>query len=283
MKASARKKSTSWRTATLKTLLMSRRPGPDSDQSNGHGRSAFLNDAKPTMSNLFFKSTETVSPADLKKKFLDECRSEKLDYCMVVREMDNPSMSLLHQDDFSELLASFGGGAGTGDRLPLIVYKVYPDRRARRNDSRCAHHRPEHALLRNLGGIGNDDFVYNYMQSQITRISPARRSARLALRRTVCRRRWWRRRCSSRNWKCAARVESQAAAAACRAPPMTRDEVICSGCLRIVRHERPHPPRLHFWRGHRCRLRLAHRRAARLPFALADDKPRRAILVRCKS
>src|SRR3984957_1826884 len=150
----------------LKELLMSRRPGPDSDMSNGHGRSAFLNDAKPTMSNLFFKATETQSPADLKKKFLDECRSEKLPYCLVVREMDNPSISLLHQDDFSELLASFGGGAGTGDRLPLIVYKIYPE------DGREEMIRGARIIglntrmLRNLGGIGNDDFVYNYMQSQ---------------------------------------------------------------------------------------------------------------------
>jgi predicted Zn-dependent protease len=150
----------------LKELLMSRRPGPDSDQSNGHGRSAFLNDAKPTMSNLFFTSTETQSPADLKKKFLDNCRSEKLPYCLVVREMDNPTISLLHRDDFSELLASFGGGAGTGDRLPLIVYKIYPE------DGRLEMVRGARIIglntrmLRNLGGIGNDDFVYNYMQSQ---------------------------------------------------------------------------------------------------------------------
>src|SRR5882762_5481889 len=103
---------------TVKNELMSRRPGPDSDQSNGHGRAAFLNDAKPTMSNMFFSSTETLTPADLKKKFLDACRAEKLNYCIIVREMDNPTLSLLHQEDFSELLASFGGGAGTGDRLP---------------------------------------------------------------------------------------------------------------------------------------------------------------------
>ncbi|MGB8473286.1 MAG: metallopeptidase TldD-related protein [Candidatus Acidiferrum sp.] len=150
----------------VKQLLMSRRPGPDSDQSNGHGRSAFLNDAKPTMSNLFFTSTDTLSPADLKKKFLDECRSEKLPYCLVVREMDNPSISLLHRDDFSELLASFGGGAGTGDRLPLIVYKIYPE------DGREEMVRGSRIIglttraLRSLDGIGNDDFVYNYMQSQ---------------------------------------------------------------------------------------------------------------------
>jgi len=156
---------------TLKTLLMSRRPGTDSNQSNGHGRSGFLTDAKPTMSNLLFTASDEVSPADLKKKFLDECRAEKLNYCVIVREMDNPSLSLLHQEDFSELLASFGGGAGTGDRLPLLVYKVYPE------DGREEVMRGARIIgvtsrsLRNLAGIGNDNFVYNYMQSQIAGFS----------------------------------------------------------------------------------------------------------------
>jgi TldD protein len=156
---------------TLKALLMSRRPGNDSDQSNGHGRSGFLTDAKPTMSNLFFTSTDEISPADLKKKFLDECRAEKLAYCVIVREMDNPSLSLLHQEDFSELLASYGGGAGTGDRLPLLVYKIYPE------DGREEVIRGARIVgvnsrsLRNLAGIGNDNFVYNYMQSQIAGFS----------------------------------------------------------------------------------------------------------------
>lgn len=151
----------------LKNELMSRRPGPDFDQSNGHGRSAFLSDAKPTMSNLFFTSKDTMSPADLKKKFLDECREQKLAYCMIVREMDNPTISLLHQDDFQTLLASYGGGAGTGDRLPLVVYRIYPE------DGREEIVRGARLIglnsraIRNIAGIGNDDYVYNYMQSQI--------------------------------------------------------------------------------------------------------------------
>ena len=155
----------------LRSLLMSRRPGPDSDKSNGHGRSGFLSDAKPTMSNLLFSSTDAVSAADLKKKFLDDCRAEKLMYCLVVREMDNPSLSLLHQEDFSELLASYGGGAGTGDRLPLVVYKIFPD------DGHEEMIRGSRIVglntrsLRNLAGIGNDDFVYNYMQSQVNGFS----------------------------------------------------------------------------------------------------------------
>ena len=98
-------------------------------------------------------------------------KSEKLAYCIIVREMDNPSLSLLHQEDFSELLASYGGGAGTGDRLPLLVYKVYPE------DGREEVIRGARIVgvntrsLRNLAGIGNDNFVYNYMQSQIAGFS----------------------------------------------------------------------------------------------------------------
>jgi TldD protein len=152
----------------LKNELMSRRPGPDSDRSNGHGRAAFLNDAKPTMSSVFFTSADALSPADMKKKFLDACRGEKQNYCLIVREMDNPALSLLHQEDFAELLASFQGGTGTGDRLPLVVFRVYPDT-GREEMVRGARIIGLNArALRNLAGIGNDNFVYNYMQSQIT-------------------------------------------------------------------------------------------------------------------
>src|SRR5271165_1629621 len=154
----------------LKNLLMSRRPGPDSDKSNGHGRSAFLTDPKPVMSTLIFSSTETVSSEDLRKKFLDSCKAEKLDFCIVVRQMDNPSLSLMHQDDFSELLASFGGNAAT-DRLPLVVYKIYPSDGHEElvRGARITGFSPR--MLRNIAEIGSDPFVYNYMQSQVAGVS----------------------------------------------------------------------------------------------------------------
>src|ERR1019366_9861433 len=53
----------------LRDLLMSRRPGPDLGNSNGHGRAAYLGDARPLISNLFFTSTSAESSADLKKQF----------------------------------------------------------------------------------------------------------------------------------------------------------------------------------------------------------------------
>jgi predicted Zn-dependent protease len=154
----------------LKALLMSRRPGPDFEKSNGHGRSSFLSDAKPVMSNLFFSSTESLSKEDLKKKFLDSCRAEKLEYCIVVRQMDNPSLSLLHQADFSELLASFGGNAAT-DRLPLVVYKIYPSDGHEEivRGARISGFSPR--MLRNIEGMGNDNVVFNYMQNQTAGVS----------------------------------------------------------------------------------------------------------------
>lgn len=149
----------------LKNLLMSRRPGPDSDKSNGHGRAAFNGDPEPTMSNLFFTSSETVSKEDMKKKFIDACKDEKLDYCLIVRQMDNPTISITHQEDFTDLLASFGGNAAT-DRLPLVVYRFYPAdgheelvRGARITGFNARS-------LRNIAAIGNDDYVYNFMENQ---------------------------------------------------------------------------------------------------------------------
>jgi TldD protein len=149
----------------LKDLLMSRRPGSDFEKSNGHGRSAFLAEPKPTQSNLFFTSSEKVSKDDMKKKFVDACRAEKLDYCVIVRQMDNPTISIMHQDDFSDLLASFGGNAAT-DRLPLVVYRYYPAdgheelvRGARITGFNARS-------LRNIAAVGNDDYVYNFMENQ---------------------------------------------------------------------------------------------------------------------
>ena len=150
----------------LKNLLMSRRPGPDFDHSNGHGRAGFLNDPRPTMSNLFFTASDSVSPAELKKRFLDKCREEKLPYCIVVKAMDNPALSFLHQDDFSEMIASLASGAATGDRLPLLVYRVYP------TDGREELVRGSRLIglnvrtLRNLAGAGNDAAVFTFLQNQ---------------------------------------------------------------------------------------------------------------------
>lgn len=148
----------------LKNLLMSRRPGPDFVMSNGHARSALLSRPEPMPSNLFFQASNTLSPADLRKKFLDLCRSDGQKFCLEVKRMDNPALASESQSDFSEVVSSISDGLAGGDRLPLLVYKVDPNDgheelvRGARIKSLSVHN------LRTIAGIGNDFTAVNYMQ-----------------------------------------------------------------------------------------------------------------------
>lgn len=150
----------------LLNFLMSRRPGPDLDHSNGHGRSAYLGDPRPMISNLFFTSSAGVSADDLKSKFLDACKQNGNKWCVIVREMDNPVLGVRDQGDLSDIVMGAASGAATGDRLPLLVYRVNVD------DGQESLIRGAHLAgltvraIRNISGIGNDATAFNFMQSQ---------------------------------------------------------------------------------------------------------------------
>jgi predicted Zn-dependent protease len=150
----------------LKQFLMSRRPGPDFEQSNGHGRGFYLSDPHAAMSNLFFEAAETKTPEALRKQFLDLCRDAGREWCVVVRKMDNPAVAFNRQDDFSEYVGAMAGGAGAGDRLPLLLYRVYLSD-GREEPLRGATLRGMNLrALRTIAGVGNDFTVFNYMQNQ---------------------------------------------------------------------------------------------------------------------
>jgi len=148
----------------LKDLLMSRRPGPDFSTSNGHARSADLSDTKPLSSNLFFTSSEGVDPAALRKKFLQACHDDGQAWCLEVKQMDNPALTSLNQQDYSDFLGALAGGLSSGERVPLLVYRVYV------SDGHEELVRGGHfegltlRSLRNMLGIGNDASVYTFMQ-----------------------------------------------------------------------------------------------------------------------
>jgi TldD protein len=150
----------------LKELLMSRRPGPDLDRSNGHGRSTFLAMPRPMLSNLFFHASNGESSADLRRKFLEACKQNGQQFGLLVREMDNPVIASSSQEELSDSLATLASGAPNGDRMPLLVYRV--------NISDGREELVRGALisqltvrnLRALLGIGNDNTVFYYAQSQ---------------------------------------------------------------------------------------------------------------------
>ena len=61
----------------LLNFLMSRRPGPDLDHSNGHGRAAYLGDPRPMASNLFFTSSDGISPDADEEKIHGRVQAER--------------------------------------------------------------------------------------------------------------------------------------------------------------------------------------------------------------
>jgi len=149
----------------LKNLLMSRRPGPEFQQSNGHGRASYLSDPRPAMSNVFFQASDAVSPDELKNKFLEMCRAEARQWCIKVKQMDNPALGYLRQEDFSDMIGATAAGASTGDRVPLLVYRVYV---ADGREELIRGARLTAVTLRsirNLASIGNDPAVFNFQQN----------------------------------------------------------------------------------------------------------------------
>ena len=149
----------------LKNLLMSRRPGPDFQSSNGHGRSADLTEARPLSSNLFLQASDALKPADLRKKFIDACRDDGHQWCLEVKQMDNPALSSVRQEDFSDFIGGVAGGIASGERMPLIVSRVYV---ADGREEMVRGGILEGLTLRSLRkilGIGDDAQVFTYMQN----------------------------------------------------------------------------------------------------------------------
>jgi TldD protein len=149
----------------LRNQLMSRRPGPDFENSNGHGRSAMLSDTRALASNLFLQSSDPAKAADLKKKFLDACKEDGHEWCIEVKEMDNPALSSQNQQDFSDYLGEIAGGVASGERMPLLYYRVYV---ADGHEELVRGGHIEGLTLRNLRNmlaVGDDAAVYTYMQN----------------------------------------------------------------------------------------------------------------------
>jgi predicted Zn-dependent protease len=155
----------------LRELLMSRRPGPEFTRSNGHGRSAFLADPRPMSGNLFFTAADGKPPAELRQALLTACRENGLQWCLIVRQMDNPVVASSNQDELSDSFSMLASGAPNGDRLPLLVYRVNVEDGREELVRGAILARFTSRALRSLSGIGNDATVFPYLQSQDAEIA----------------------------------------------------------------------------------------------------------------
>jgi hypothetical protein len=150
----------------LRRLLMSRRPGPDFERSNGHGRATFLADAKPMMSNLVYTDSEALPVAELRQRFLQECKDNGQRWGLIVKAMDNPVIASSSQEELSDALGVLATGATTGLRLPLLVYRVNADTGEEELVRGALFSSVTVRSLRNILGVGNDPAVFSYAQNQ---------------------------------------------------------------------------------------------------------------------
>jgi TldD protein len=125
----------------LKNFLMSRRPGKDMPQSNGHGRSGVPGRETAQIGNLFIQSSEGKSYDALKQQLIKMCQEENLQYGLLIKAL-NPD-----------------GRSAIG--MPVLTYKVYvSDGHEELIRGAFAQAIPIRSL-RQIEAVGNDSFVVN--------------------------------------------------------------------------------------------------------------------------
>jgi TldD protein len=112
----------------LKNFLLTRQPMRNFNGSNGHARLPGGFGANSAgYGNLFVKASETVSPAELKNKMLEICKTRSKPYGIVIRKMDYPSSA--SYEELRRLLAGSAnsGGSAKSVSVPILAYRVYAD------------------------------------------------------------------------------------------------------------------------------------------------------------
>jgi len=125
----------------LKNFLMSRRPGKDMPQSNGHGRSGLPGRETAQIGNLFIQSNDGKTYEDLKQELIKMCVEENLQYGILIKALDTDARSPIGN--------------------PVLTYKVYvADGHEELIRGAFAQGIPIRSL-RQIEAVGSDSFVVN--------------------------------------------------------------------------------------------------------------------------
>src|SRR5258708_24949925 len=114
----------------LKNFLLTRQPMRGFNGSNGHALlPGGFGSNLAGFGNLFVRASETVAPAELKRKMIEICKTRNKPYGILIRKMDFPSSASI--DELRRLLtgSASSGGSAKPVSIPILAYKVYPDGR----------------------------------------------------------------------------------------------------------------------------------------------------------
>jgi TldD protein len=149
----------------LKNFLLTRQPMRGFNDSNGHARMPGGFGANAAgIGNMFVKASETVSPAELKRKMIEILKTRNKPYGILVRKMDFPSSA-----SFEELRRLLSGSASSGGSakpvsIPILVYKVYLD--GREELVRGLRFRGFNARsFKDILAASNENFVFEFLDN----------------------------------------------------------------------------------------------------------------------
>jgi len=114
----------------LKNFLLTRQPMRGFNGSNGRARlPGGFGSNLAGFGNLFVRASETVAPAELKRKMIEICKTRNKPYGILIRKMDFPSSASI--DELRRLLtgSASSGGSAKAVSIPILAYRVYPDGR----------------------------------------------------------------------------------------------------------------------------------------------------------
>ena len=145
----------------LKTLLMSRRPGKEITQSNGHGRSSLMGNPGIQIGNLLITADTGKTYQELKKELLGLCTDQGLEFGLIIKTVDNPGITGMESPGFDP------GSAQTEPTLttPVMVTRVYVKDGREELVRGLTVSELSVSHLDDIAAVGNDYYVLNRMVS----------------------------------------------------------------------------------------------------------------------
>lgn len=152
----------------LKSFLLTRTPVLKGfETSNGHARlHGNFGDAAPGIGNLFVRTSQPITAAELKTKFVDMLKQRNKPYGLLVRKLDFPSAMTLEElrTVFSAMSQSGGGTRPVAP--PLLVYRVYPD--GREELVRGLRFRGVSTRsFRDIAAASDETYVFNFLDNTV--------------------------------------------------------------------------------------------------------------------
>lgn len=147
----------------LKTLLMSRRPGKEISNSNGHARAGLRGKTGVQIGNLMITADQGKTYRELKKELLQLCQDQQMPSGLIIKTFDNPGITGMERDAFSIFMR--GSRSGTPITSPVVIVRVYVKDGREELVRGISISDFKVGDLKDIAAVGNDSYVLHRLLS----------------------------------------------------------------------------------------------------------------------